>query len=724
MSDPVNPYIAGNPVTGEAMFFGRESVFAFVRQALTGQHRDNVIVIYGQRRTGKTSALYQMHRHLDARYLCVFVDLHGLALNGVDGFVWELASIIWRALRREHQIDLPPLKRAEFMQDARASFEDVFLPQVWNAIGERHILLMLDEAIRLQEQIDAGKLDKSVFEYLRHLMQHAERLNFLFALGSGLEIMEAEYAFLFSVGLYRKISFLTRDAATALITQPVKDYYQLEPSTVDRILDITSGHPYFTQLLCHSLFNDWLQHRRTPLRPDDVNALLNEVVERGLAVLKQVWDDSLPGEQAVLTALSTAPGKRARPISAAEIDRAWAGLGVIMPADERAKAIRSLIARDVISGEDKYEFTVELQRLWIQKYKKLEWVKEELTATLRRWQVAPEKIIQEQQRRSRTGQLALAIIVGLAVALIIILAQGLHSLTESYSFERAYRQTLETQLARLAEAEATVTAAAQAPAATATAAMQQLYQAQLTATALAPRCQLTADLTPELLKRVNELRQQAGRSNLQLDDQLSALAARRSLDHAAGALLSPDPDSLTIQGCQLDDLWERLIQDPAQSRVLLWPDYTQVGIGLTTGALNTLALKFGAPAPADTPAAPTPTPTSTPTRAPTPRPRPTVTPTPRPITGALGFDWSIETQGRNPANANQWRAVIQIYAHGGDGDYHYYHDGLPVSGSRFEVIYRVCRDKPGSFWVQDGTGQIVKETYYLPAPYCFGTTTP
>jgi hypothetical protein len=156
MADPVNPYIAGNPVTGEEMFFGRESVFAFVRQVLTGQHRDNVIVLYGQRRTGKTSALYQMRRHLDARYLCIFVDLHGLALHGVDGFLWDLANTIVRALHKEHHIDLPPLRRSDFTPDARASFENEFLPQVWNAIGDRHILLMLDEVMRLQEQIEAA----------------------------------------------------------------------------------------------------------------------------------------------------------------------------------------------------------------------------------------------------------------------------------------------------------------------------------------------------------------------------------------------------------------------------------------------------------------------------------------------------------------------------------------------------------------------------------------
>ena len=64
MREFVNPYIAGNaiarnPVTSAEMFFGREDVFAFVRQALIGKHRDNVIILYGQRRTGKTSAPQQ-----------------------------------------------------------------------------------------------------------------------------------------------------------------------------------------------------------------------------------------------------------------------------------------------------------------------------------------------------------------------------------------------------------------------------------------------------------------------------------------------------------------------------------------------------------------------------------------------------------------------------------------------------------------------------------------
>src|SRR5437764_14035015 len=137
MSDIVNPFIACNPVTGSEMFFGREDVFQFIRQTLIGQHRDNVIVLYGQRRTGKTSVLYQTRSH--------------------------------------------------------------------------------------------------------------------------------------NVGLYKKISFLDRNVTSDLITQPVKDYYQVEPAAVERIYHITSGHPYYAQLLCHCLFNYWQRQRMLQVEVPDVD---------------------------------------------------------------------------------------------------------------------------------------------------------------------------------------------------------------------------------------------------------------------------------------------------------------------------------------------------------------------------------------------------------------------------------------------------------------------
>jgi len=313
------------------------------------------------------------------------MDLHGFALQGLDGFLWELANHIIRVLHRDYQIALQRPSREEFVADPRSFFENEFLNQIWSAIGDRHVLLMLDEAVRLQEQVEAGKLEHEIFEYLRHLMQHYERLDFLFSLGSGLEEMEKEYSFLFNVGLYKKISFLDRNATSDLITQPVKDCYQVEPDAVERIYHITSGQPYYTQLVCHCLFNCWVQQRTPHIGVRDVDEVLNEAVERGSAVLKHVWEESTPAEKAILASMASTMSHFNNVADANDMNRAWASCDVVIPKGEMAKAIRSLIARDVIAGQDKYTFTVDLQRLWVQKHRRLEWVKEEIVDAVQEW---------------------------------------------------------------------------------------------------------------------------------------------------------------------------------------------------------------------------------------------------------------------------------------------------------------------------------------------------
>jgi len=380
MPDIVNPYIAGNPVTGPEMFFGREDVFQFISQTLIGQHRDNVIVLYGQRRTGKTSVLYQMRSHVDGRYLCIFMDMHGFALDGLGGFLWDLANHITRVLRRDYQIQFSPLNRAEFMADPRSFFENEFLTKIRSSIGQWHVLFMLDEVDYLQEQVLSGKLEPEIFEYMRYLMQHHEWLNFLFSLGSGLEEMEKEYAFLFNVGLYKKISFLDRDSANDLITLPVKNNYQVGPDALERIYHITSGHPYYTQLLCHCLFNSWQRHSTSCIEARDVDEVLGEAVERGSAVLKYAWEELTVGEKVIVAGMAATMDRDNHAVGVKEIERVWRRYNVVIPESEMAKAIRSLIARDVIVGQETYAFAVDLQRLWVQKYRRIAWVKEEASS--------------------------------------------------------------------------------------------------------------------------------------------------------------------------------------------------------------------------------------------------------------------------------------------------------------------------------------------------------
>src|SRR5215469_18549447 len=109
------------------MFYGREDVFEFIRRNLIGVHRDTALVLYGQRRTGKTSVLYQVHRRLGPAYRCVFIDLHGLSLNGIGDLLNGIATSVSRGLRRDYGITVDAPDRAAFEADPRSAFESLFL---------------------------------------------------------------------------------------------------------------------------------------------------------------------------------------------------------------------------------------------------------------------------------------------------------------------------------------------------------------------------------------------------------------------------------------------------------------------------------------------------------------------------------------------------------------------------------------------------------------------
>ena len=299
-----NPYVVGSPITQSAMFFGREDVFDFVRRTLVGRYEDNVIVLYGQRRTGKTSVLYQMRHHLDPWYMPILIDLQGLSLDSMSSFFQELATTIQRQLRREWDIRIPRPERDAFEENPLEYFEEEFLNVVWEAIGGRHLLLMIDETLRLEEQVDAGKLEPQVFDYIRSLMQHNPRLNFIFSVGTRVtQLQGRKFDVLFNTALYKEISFLDRQSAVALITMPVRDVFQYSEEAIDYILQVTSGHAYYTQLLCHSVFSN-LSGEWSVITVDDVESVIGEAMERATVNLKFIWDDSPFIERLLLLAVA------------------------------------------------------------------------------------------------------------------------------------------------------------------------------------------------------------------------------------------------------------------------------------------------------------------------------------------------------------------------------------------------------------------------------------
>jgi predicted AAA+ superfamily ATPase len=86
---PFNPYIVGNPIRSREMFFGREDDFQYVVRKIGASRANQVLVFCGDRRSGKTSILFQiLGGRLGERFLPVLVDMQILAGIRDDAQFW------------------------------------------------------------------------------------------------------------------------------------------------------------------------------------------------------------------------------------------------------------------------------------------------------------------------------------------------------------------------------------------------------------------------------------------------------------------------------------------------------------------------------------------------------------------------------------------------------------------------------------------------------------
>lgn len=329
-----NPYIPGRFLeTDSALFFGREPLFAFVEEALSHRH---VLVLTGPWRMGKTSLLKQLPSRLRKDYRTVFVDCQGLGDPDLSGFFYKLSREMMQVLQ------LQPLPRDLFREDPTATFEDRVLPQCFQALEEKQLLIMIDEFEALQLRAQSGRLNPQLFPYLRHLMQHQEQMLFIFAGKHRLEELESEYwASFFNIALHERVGLLETEEARALITQPVSPYLIYEDLALLEALHITAGHPYLLQLLCYILVNEARREQRTYILPEHVSAALPRLLEMGAAYLSDVWKAVSADERRVWFGAShlMSPGGR---VTAAEIVAYWEARNLQMKLYQVASALHNL----------------------------------------------------------------------------------------------------------------------------------------------------------------------------------------------------------------------------------------------------------------------------------------------------------------------------------------------------------------------------------------------
>jgi energy-coupling factor transporter ATP-binding protein EcfA2 len=360
-----NPYVVGVPLTErQEIFVGRADIVARIEQLLLDRRRPPLL-LYGQRRMGKTSLLRNLGRLLPSNIAPLFVDGQRVALAGdYADFLYNLAREMARSAEQGRGLLLPPLARETLAASPFARFNE-WLDEVETSLaaqGYQMALLALDEFEMLASILNKGRFDEAdILSTLRHMAQHRPLFKVMLAGSHTPEEFQRWASYLINMQVIR-VGYLAQEEARQLIECPVKDFaLQYEPDASRRVLELTRGHPALVQLLCYeivTLKNEQDSPVRRVARLADVEAAVPRALDSGSFFFADIQQNQV--DQAGLALLRLIADQGEGCVVSRDALTAQAG-----SPSEFEPTLAMLLRRDLLeAGDGGYRFQVELIRRW------------------------------------------------------------------------------------------------------------------------------------------------------------------------------------------------------------------------------------------------------------------------------------------------------------------------------------------------------------------------
>ncbi|WP_138497036.1 ABC transporter substrate-binding protein [Nostoc sp. PA-18-2419] len=291
-----NPYIIGRPihVHESKKFFGRESLFLFIEDNLSQGVK--VILLHGQRRIGKSSVLKQIPNFIQLdKFVFIQFDLQDKGSLSLSDIIYDLALKINDAFSRdEDELVLP--KKIEFERKLNLFFDE-FIPQVYQRIGDKNIVLLLDEF---------DVVNNDFFPYLARLINDVQVNLFVIpVIGRYLHDLP-NLQRLFKGAPHQEIGLLDNTSAKRMIQNPAKRVLQYQPEAIEKIIELSAGHPCFTQVICSALFEQARENDRWNIERADVKFILEKAIEKADSFLQGFWDVLTVEERIIMSTVAEA----------------------------------------------------------------------------------------------------------------------------------------------------------------------------------------------------------------------------------------------------------------------------------------------------------------------------------------------------------------------------------------------------------------------------------
>ena len=294
-----NPYIIGRPIDEPTLFFGRQNLFNFLEKNL--KQNVKISVLHGQRRIGKSSIIRNIPKLIKSdNFVFIRFDLEYYSSENIGEILLALAQEILEQLDLDKgKIKLPKIKDLE--KDIYV-FYSKFIVLVFQEIKGKNIVLLFDEFDSLIADYHKSDID-DFFTYLASIVEVENRLFLIICAGRQNEDRQNTFDVFPNISYY-EIGFLSQDSTEKLIKEPAKDILEYDTEAINKIFELSAGHPYFIQTICFAIFVIARELGKWQVTVKDVDKVIDKAIEYAEAGLAWFWDGLTITEKMVFSAVA------------------------------------------------------------------------------------------------------------------------------------------------------------------------------------------------------------------------------------------------------------------------------------------------------------------------------------------------------------------------------------------------------------------------------------
>jgi len=370
-----NPFQYGGIVEGPA-FCNRKKELADITAAAASGEK---LFLYSERRLGKTSLVHAALQQLPkGRYTSAYIDLWPTdgepsfvaaaaraiaeSMSGTAAQLLEVAKQFFSRLMPSVTTDAEGRPRVTFglnmAAQPRLEIEEVLAaPARIAERGKRKVVIVFDEVQQVLEY-ESDLVERR----LRSAIQKHQDVSYIF-LGSRKHLIQKMFLdrsrpLYRAAGHYPLMPIATEHWIPFIARKFREGEKPIAEAAIRRICQLTEGHPFYTQHLCHALWE--LCEPGRAAAGSLIEAAMKVLLDRESYAYTALWE-SLPLNQKRLLKGLASEGAGVKPFAGAFISRH--GLG---SASNSQRAVQSLLHRDLIDRDNgSFLISDRFFRIWI-----------------------------------------------------------------------------------------------------------------------------------------------------------------------------------------------------------------------------------------------------------------------------------------------------------------------------------------------------------------------